>query len=197
LNLAEADSNPGEAFLAITHGVSGTGKSAKSALIAESIDAIRIRSDVERKRLFGFAPDQKSHSKLDSNIYSKEASDSTFVRLREITLKLLAWKYPVIVDATFLSGKRRDDFSSLAIEARAPFVILDCYADSQLILQRLKKRAESMQGVSEAGIKVMHKQLESQDILTKQELKHTLAIATIDEFKPRELLEFVNKLRKN
>lgn len=191
LNLAEADTKPGKVFLAITHGVSGTGKSTKSALIAGSMNAIRIRSDVERKRLFGLAPDQKSHSELDSKIYSKEASDNTFTRLREITAKLLAWKYPVIVDASFLDRKRRYYFSSLAIETEVPFVILDCRADNQLILQRLKKRAKSTQSVSEAGIEVMRKQIQTQDILTDQELKYTLRIETIDKFKPGELLKLI------
>lgn len=197
INLAEAYTKSGMVFLAITHGVSGTGKSTKSLLIAESLNAIRIRADVERKRLFGLAPDQKSHSELNLKIYSKTASDDTFTRLREIAAKLIAWRYPVIVDATFLSCNRRNYFSSLATEADLPFVILDCRADDQLILKRLKKRATYTQSVSEAGVDVMRKQLQMQDLLTEQELKHTLLIPSIDKFEPSEFLKFIHKQSSN
>lgn len=43
-------------FLAITHGLSGSGKSTCAMMIAQSRGAIRIRSDVERIRIF---PDEK------------------------------------------------------------------------------------------------------------------------------------------
>ena len=43
----------GDARLMITHGVSGSGKSRLAQQLAEQAQALRLRSDVERKRLFG------------------------------------------------------------------------------------------------------------------------------------------------
>src|SRR5690606_33681360 len=47
-------------FLAITCGLSGSGKTYASTLALERTDAIRIRSDVERKRLAGLAAAERS-----------------------------------------------------------------------------------------------------------------------------------------
>src|SRR5690606_1149098 len=46
-----------QALLGLMHGISGPGNSTVAAALAGELGAIRIRSDVERKRLFGLAPD--------------------------------------------------------------------------------------------------------------------------------------------
>jgi aminoglycoside phosphotransferase family enzyme len=56
LDLALHFSHPLAPFLLITHGVSGSGKTHITAQLLELMSAIRIRSDVERKRLFGLTP---------------------------------------------------------------------------------------------------------------------------------------------
>src|SRR4030095_12175479 len=43
----------GDSRLLITHGLPGSGKTFVSQGVLESAGAVRIRSDVERKRLFG------------------------------------------------------------------------------------------------------------------------------------------------
>ncbi|MEA2093717.1 MAG: AAA family ATPase, partial [Pseudomonadota bacterium] len=58
----------------ITHGVSGSGKSWWAAQLAERLGAIRIRSDVERKRLFGYKVDADTRSGIQTGIYSSPAS---------------------------------------------------------------------------------------------------------------------------
>ena len=52
-NLAESYSTIPSRFMAITHGVSAVGKSHVAMRLVEALGAIRLRSDVERKRLFG------------------------------------------------------------------------------------------------------------------------------------------------
>ena len=49
--------------LIITHGLPGSGKTTFAQAALERLQAIRIRSDVERKRLFGLLPlaDSRSH----------------------------------------------------------------------------------------------------------------------------------------
>ena len=55
LELAHRSTRPRTSFLAITHGVSGSGKTQGSQAVVERMAAIRIRSDLERKRLAGVA----------------------------------------------------------------------------------------------------------------------------------------------
>ena len=68
-------------WLAITHGFSGSGKTTASTRVVETTDAIRVRSDVERKRHFGLAPEARSGSAPGGGIYAPEATVATFARL--------------------------------------------------------------------------------------------------------------------
>jgi hypothetical protein len=53
LSLAENYTEPRKPVLIITHGVSGSGKTTGTQPLIEGRGMIRIRMDVERKRLFG------------------------------------------------------------------------------------------------------------------------------------------------
>ncbi|HEX8874945.1 MAG TPA: AAA family ATPase, partial [Nitrosospira sp.] len=82
--------------LIITHGLPGSGKTTFSQTALERLQAIRIRSDVERKRLFGLLPlaDSRSHP---VNIYSMEATRLTYTQLHGLARELLIAGVPVIV----------------------------------------------------------------------------------------------------
>ena len=56
-------------FIAITYGVAASGKSTVSEFIAAHFNAVRLRSDIERKRLFGLKPLERSSSELKSLMY--------------------------------------------------------------------------------------------------------------------------------
>src|SRR5665647_1660727 len=87
--------------LIITHGLPGCGKTTVAQATLERLQAIRIRSDVERKRLSGLAPLQSSRSGIGEGIYSAGATQRTYARLRELARGLLGAGFPVIVDAAF------------------------------------------------------------------------------------------------
>ena len=53
---------PAAPALILTRGISGSGKSWLSAVLVEHLEAVRLRSDVERKRLFGLSRDADSRS---------------------------------------------------------------------------------------------------------------------------------------
>src|SRR5690606_19713484 len=102
-----------KARLLITHGLSGSGKSTVASQLLRVAGAIRIRSDVERKRLFGLAP-LDSSAALGLDIYTEEATRETFLSLRERARCALQSGYPVIVDAAFLRRHERLSFRALA-----------------------------------------------------------------------------------
>ncbi|HSM98097.1 MAG TPA: AAA family ATPase, partial [Gallionella sp.] len=64
--------------LIITHGLPGCGKSTFAQLALERLGAIRIRSDVERKRLFGLAALADSKAQTAADIYSENATRRTY-----------------------------------------------------------------------------------------------------------------------
>ncbi len=110
LALAVRLTNPPAPTLTITCGLSGCGKTyltSRRLASADFLHTVRIRSDVERKRLFGLAPDAAS----GGTIYTPEATARTYARLAELAESILAAGWSVIVDAAFLKRAERDDVS--------------------------------------------------------------------------------------
>lgn len=176
LCLAHDYCQPTALFLAITHGVSGTGKSTVADRLVAAGGAVRLRSDVERKRLFGLAPEQRSDPADQERLYSAAMSRRTFERLEELALLTLEAGFAVIVDATFLHRRTRDDFRRLAKRLELPFVIIDCSGTpAGQLRHRLELRQREAEDASEAGVAVMENQLAVDQPPAGVELHHRMA----------------------
>jgi aminoglycoside phosphotransferase family enzyme/predicted kinase len=162
--------------LIITHGASGSGKSHIAALLAERLPAVRIRSDVERKRLAGIAADDRTGSDESSRIYRAAMTARTYGRLAELAGLLLDAGHSVMVDATFLKLAQRDEQRRVAERRGADFVILDCRAPLEVLRERVKARALAGNDASDADLTVLERQLQSREALMDDELAHTLAV---------------------
>jgi predicted kinase len=160
--------NGAAARLLVTHGVSGSGKSTLAAGLLEHGGAIRVRSDVERKRLFGLAALQSSTGG-SRNPYDEEASRRTYRRLAWAARAALEAGFPAIVDATFLHKADRAAFRRLATSLGVPFNILVCSVDAGLLRQRLERRQRAGLDPSEATAAVLDMQLKSVEPLTRRE----------------------------
>jgi predicted kinase len=163
----------------ITHGLSGSGKSTMAAALLAPAGAIRIRSDVERKRLFGLGAQQRSADR-QAEIYSQEATRRTFARLAECARTALQAGYPVIVDAAFLRRDERLAFRALAAELRVPFSILRCRAAEAQLRRRVAARDAEGSDASEATLAVLERQLATHEPLGQDECAFALDVATDD-----------------
>lgn len=76
---AESLSHHHPQILCITYGVSGCGKTTLSQPLLEKLSLIRLRSDVERKRLFGLPAEARTDSKDRHKIYSVDADRKSVV----------------------------------------------------------------------------------------------------------------------
>ena len=121
LELARSCASPGPGFLAITRGFSGSGKTTLSQPLVELTGAIRIRSDIERKRMHGSSLTDHREPAVASGLYYANVTDSTYQRLLDLAGTILESGHGVIVDATFLKRRHRDLFRALAANARVPF----------------------------------------------------------------------------
>jgi aminoglycoside phosphotransferase family enzyme/predicted kinase len=165
------------ARLLITHGLSGSGKSTVARQLLVSGNAVRVRSDVERKRLFGMDALQRSAgARVD--IYSSDATRRTFERMLGCARIALQAGYPVIADATFLRRDERQVFRKLAAELRVPFTILHCRASESEMRSRVLVRNAGGQDASEADIAVLERQLVLQEPLDAEERAFVLDVAT-------------------
>lgn len=169
LELAAKSTSGRAPFLAITHGLSGSGKTAGSQAVVERFGAIRVRSDIERKRLAGLSPLADTASGLGSGLYSSAFSRRTFARLAELSRVIIAAGFPVIVDATFLKRSDRDEFRALAERLKAPFVILDFPTDEATCRERIRRRAKEGADASEATEAVLDHQLRVREPLDDDE----------------------------
>ncbi|HEX7440319.1 MAG TPA: AAA family ATPase [Caldimonas sp.] len=141
--------------LAITHGLPGSGKTFVAKAIAEEVGAIRVRSDVERKRLFGLSSLQSSQARGGGPIYDASATERTYARLLAVARTALLADWPTIVDAAFLRRAERTGFRALAAALDAPFTILDCRTEPALLRQRIAARQVRGDDASEADLDVL------------------------------------------
>lgn len=158
VDLAERLSKKGEARLFLMHGVSGSGKSRLAGEISETLGAFWLRSDVERKRLFGLGPFDAS-DRVPGGIYTPDAGRRTFEHIEALAHGLLAEGHHVIVDATFLEEAHRAPFIRLAEALRCPWHILSLRADAATLRQRVAARQARSDDASEADVGVMERQL--------------------------------------
>jgi len=160
LRLALALTQEPAPFLLITHGVSGSGKSRRTGQLLEVLPgALRIRADVERKRLFGLGPLDDSRSSLGQGLYTAEASARTYQRLLALADQLLAAGHSVLVDATFMKRTHREPFRELAARQGVPFILLECGADADTLRERVAARRERGNDAAEADVAVLERQL--------------------------------------
>lgn len=176
LALAEGYTRKTQPALIITHGLSGSGKSYATRLIPQWIPAVRIRSDVERKRLAGLVAGKRSRLDWNQEIYSPAFTDKTYSRLYDLAALLLRVGQSTVVDATFLQQRERERFRSLAACLNHPFLILDFHAPEAILRQRVSMRETEGTDPSEAGLPVLEAQIQNAEPLTGDEQATTLII---------------------
>ena len=180
LSLAEGYTAAGRPFLAITRGPSGVGKSWLAGGLAERLGAVRVRSDVERKRLANLAPDAPSGSGFDTGIYTREMSQATYARLAELAREVASAGLPVVADAVFLERAHREPFAAIARELGIPFLVLDLTAPRETLRARLTERERTGGDASEATAAVVDRQLEAWRPLDADEAGVALPIDASD-----------------
>lgn len=178
LNLASGLTQSNQPAVLLMHGLSGSGKSFVARYLARTIGAVQIRSDVERKRLFGLWPEAESPAQNPPEIYTPAATEQTYRRLQALTEHAIEAGYTVIVDAAFLKQSQREQFASLAINRKIPWVIIDCQAPEPVLRDRITHRIQSGKDASDADTTVLELQLRSAEPISDSEAIHRITINT-------------------
>ncbi|MCH8499803.1 MAG: AAA family ATPase [Marinobacter sp.] len=177
-DLAESYSEIPNRYLLAMMGLSGSGKSVMSKALATDLGLIRLRSDVERKRLFGLAPLDSSKSDTGTGIYTPEATAQTYQRLAVLADQLLALGYSVVVDAACLREAERAHLEAVAEIEGVPFILVECEAPEELRRQWISERQGD---ASEAGVDLLETQKGWLEPLTEHEKTHALRVHTEDD----------------
>lgn len=121
-------------------GLSGTGKTGLARALAPQLQpmpgAVVIRSDVERKTLFGAAEAQR----LPAEAYSEAATTRVYAALLARARRILAAGHSAIVDAVFAKPQERDAIAAAAQAAGVRFDGLFLAADLDTRLARVGGR---------------------------------------------------------
>jgi hypothetical protein len=155
LRYAERQLAPRPPRLVLMFGLSGSGKSWLAEQLAPRVDAIHIRSDVERKRLVGLPERQRTNSALERGIYTPALSARVYERLAECADQALAGGYTVIVDAAFHRRRDRTGFRALGARHGAEVHLIHCRAPPKVLETRVRDRAGAGTDASEAGLEVL------------------------------------------
>ncbi len=178
LQLAVRLARPAAAVLVLMHGLSGSGKTTASLRLAEALRAVRVRSDVERKRLHGLTSAERSQSAPGEGLYTSEASRRTYAHLAVLAHEVLAAGFPVVVDAACLTREQRDRFRDIARATGAAFEIASCIAPDEVLRGRVELRERAATDASEAGFSVLELQRATCEPLTDEERTHCVILDT-------------------
>jgi uncharacterized protein len=185
---------PPAPFILIMHGVTGSGKSWYASRLAEKLGAIQLRSDVERKRIYGYRAEAKTGSGVQTGIYSQAASEKTYTRLAGLAGSVVAGGMPVIVDAAFLKLRNRELFQRLSKSLDVPFCILHLEADEPTLIARIARRQQAGVDPSEADLAVLKSQFATQEPLLSPEMDKVIRIEATGENSLQVLVSRIHKL---
>ena len=194
LDLAARYTRPSRPRLWITHGLSGSGKTSHTQRLVEATGAIRLRSDVERKRLFGLAPLERSTGRSGLDLYAPDITQRTYAHLAHQAARIIEAGCTALVDATFLKRAQRDALRRLAAQLGVPFTILAFHADAETLRRRVAQRSTQGADASEADLAVLHEQFAALEPLTASEQVYALTIDTDAPQASQRLLDAVRAM---
>lgn len=171
LQLAEKYTQTNKPMLMICHGLSASGKSTISEKLLQRLPAIKISSDIERKRLVGSWPiwsqgSQKPTEVSEQKLYSSNMNQRVYEHLMHLAKMITGAGYNVIVDATFLKAENRSYFFNFAQQNRLKFLILNFKVPFDILRQRIVLRKQE---ISDADLVVLEKQIKQYQPLQSDE----------------------------
>lgn len=154
------------------HGVSGTGKSFGALKIVDALGSLRVRSDVERKRLAASSP-----ADFD-DLYSDAVTLKTYERLEQIAMAGVQNGFVMVIDATFLEPALRTRFLNLAERACCPVRIVSLMASESTLRKRITARNAAGGDPSDADLAVLDRQLRTSSPLSDAERELSIDVDT-------------------
>lgn len=157
LNAALGYLEPAPAQAIAVGGFSGSGKSTLAAALAPHVGsapgALHLRSDLERKAMFGVAETER----LPPDSYTQESSDKVYDLLMQKARVAMKAGHSVIVDAVFSKPDERAAIEQAAARQGVPFSGLWMNAPRETLMERVAARKGD---ASDATTDVVERQLE-------------------------------------
>jgi aminoglycoside phosphotransferase family enzyme/predicted kinase len=165
-------------FLAITSGLTGTGKSAVAELVASQWKAVHLRTDAIRRELAGVGPTERTGADVQAGIYSKEMSQRTYAEMHRRANDALDAGESVIMDGTHLQQRFRRESLDIGRKRGVATAIIECRLDEPEAIKRLERRYASGTSESEGRPDVYEQQKPAWQPAAKHEADVVARIST-------------------
>ncbi len=156
-------------FLAITSGLTGTGKSTVADLVARQWNTVHLRTDAIRRELAGIGPTERTGAAVKAGIYSTEMSRRTYAEMHRRAQQAINAGKSVIMDGTHLQPRFREQSLNIGRTAGIKTVVIECLLDEPETLKRLEQRYASGTSESEGRPEVYQQQKPSWQPAVKRE----------------------------
>jgi aminoglycoside phosphotransferase family enzyme/predicted kinase len=156
-------------------GLSGSGKSVVAQSLAEQLGGVCVRSDVERKRLFGLPATARVPA---AEIYGAAAGRRTYERLHQVVRSCIDARVPVVVDAASLRRHERHAMRELAESLDVRFHLVVCDAPLPLLRRRVAERSAQGTDASDADAAVLEQQLQWREPIAADEQPVAVVLET-------------------
>ena len=135
--------------------------------------------------MFNIKPGQDSYANVQQGIYTKEATQKTYLKLLDLTESIIDAEFPAIIDATFSTIEQRKLFKKLAAQKQVRFIILNFIASEETLKQRIRSRT---QDVSDADINILENQIQNWQPIEQDEKIYSVSVNTEEQFDIEQLL---------
>jgi len=154
--------------LFVMRGLSGSGKSWLARRLATGLGALRISSDVERKR------------NQESSDYSSQGRHRVYELMHVEAENALRAGYSVVLDATHLVESTCAAARRLSDKLSVRFLVLDLHASHDQLVSRIRLRQQTNNDASEADETVLQRQVQNYRQLSPQTARHSLRLEVND-----------------
>lgn len=185
-DLAESYTLMPKRCLLITTGLSGSGKSYVASEVVEHFAAIRLRTDVERKRLF-------TKDTPTDQLYSHDSVAKVYEHLYSLAELILKAGYIVILDAAYLKQSERLRARQIAEMEGIPFLIVECEAPLSVIEKNITLRVSKGGDFSDATLDVVENQLKTREPLDASERANAYLVETQYQENIDQLISYIDR----
>jgi predicted kinase len=140
--------------LILCAGISGSGKSFVANGVGGALGAAVFSSDTTRKQLAGLPLTERTPAHLNEDVYSPALTERVFRTLHESAERELRAGRAVVLDATYLTPRRRALPVYLARQFDVPVLLLWCRVAESVAAERLQARAAQPWTVSDADRRI-------------------------------------------
>lgn len=165
-------------YLLLGVGVIGSGKSRFTRSAMRELAGIRVRSNVERRRLM---EQRKAQGLPELELHSDEMTELTYQHMARITGALLEASYPVYIDATCLKRFQRSQLRDQAQYRGLAVAMVHFMADRETLEERIERRSQKQDQDTSHALAILHAQLNDFEPFEADEKIHLIQLDTSED----------------